>query len=536
MPPTGHCSEDGRRGRDSLGICPPRPSPLNMQQTPNLHASQTDRYRILVAASEAHPLIKTGGLADVAGSLPSALREIGHDARLILPAYPDSVRELREVRPLAELKVAHAGVAVQILAGRMPNSDLPVYLVDSPPHFQRAGNPYLDTSGNDWGDNPERFLLFSRIVARIAESIPALGWAPQVLHCNDWQTGPVAALLNDRANRPAVVFTIHNLAYQGLFPRSTFERLQLPESLWSVDGLEFHQQLSFIKGGLSYSDLVNTVSPTYAQEIKTPAFGCGLDGLVDGLGDRFGGILNGVDYGDWDPAGDELIAQPFDADSIELKRINKTALQRRFSLPADPDVFVFGYVGRLVEQKGVDLILDILPDLLTDAKVQLVMQCAGDRRLEQRLRECSATHPEQVAAFIGYDERGAHMIEAGSDAFLMPSRFEPCGLNQLYSLRYGTPPIVHRTGGLADTVVDTDEESLANGTATGFAFDEPTSDGLLSGVQRALDLYRQRPDAWRQIAVAGMQQDFSWQAAAHHYEDFYADALNRRRMTQASAA
>jgi starch synthase len=490
---------------------------------------QTHGYDVLVASSEAHPLIKTGGLADVASSLPAALRDLGHDARLVVPAYPRATKLVRELKTVCELRIPGASGPVRVLSGLLPERDLPVYLIDAPDYFCREGNPYTDVSGRDWGDNPERFLLFSRAVCALALGLPALNWRPRVLHCNDWQTGLAPAFLQEHDNRPATIFTIHNLAYQGLFDRATYDRLQLPPSLWSVSGLEFHQRMSFIKGGIVFADRVNTVSPNYADEVRTPRYGCGLDGLLRQLGSRFRGILNGIDYRTWNPATDPALPQPYDSDSIHLKVENKLELQRVFSLPRNEQAFVIGYVGRLVEQKGVDMIVSMLPRLLADGGIQLVLQGAGDRELHRMLSEIAASHPQQVSVHIGYDESRAHLIEAGSDAFLMPSRFEPCGLNQMYSLRYGTVPIVHNTGGLADTVIDASDENLANGTATGFLFNDPNPDGLWYAVCKALRIAREQPDQWRAMMLAGMRSDLSWEASARQYEAFYAEALDARR-------
>jgi starch synthase len=490
---------------------------------------------VLMASSEAHPLIKTGGLADVAASLPAALVELGHDARLIIPAYPRAVKQVRELKTLCEIRVQGSHEGVRILGGNLPDTWLPVYLVEAPDHFCREGSPYTDLSGRDWGDNAERFALFSRVVARIALGLPALGWRPQILHCNDWQTGLAPALLSDHADRPATVFTVHNLAYQGLFDRATFDRLGLAPGLWAVNGLEFHQRMSFIKGGLVFSDLVNTVSPTYAEEVRMPRFGCGLDGLLRQLGGRFRGILNGIDYYAWDPQIDPLIPQPYARESVHLKVENKLELQREFRLPRNERAPLFGYIGRLVEQKGVDMILDILPRLMDRQEVQVILQTAGDLRLERVLRDIAAANPERIAVHTAYDEPRAHRIEAGCDAFLMPSRFEPCGLNQMYSLRYGTLPVVHRTGGLADTVVHASPEALADGSATGFLFDEPTAESLWGAVQQALALYRDRPDLWRAMALTGMAQDFSWQHSAREYEGLYQEAMDRRQQDAPAA-
>jgi starch synthase len=487
-----------------------------------------DRLRILFASSEAYPLIKTGGLADVAASLPAALRELGQDARLIMPAYPSAARKIREPRLLCEIRIPGCRSNVRILLGSHPDHDLPIFLVEAPDHFSREGNPYQDLSGRDWGDNAERFLLFDRAVALIAQGLPAIGWRPDVLHCNDWQTGLAPALMKNGPDRAATVFTIHNVAYQGLFDRATFDRIGLPGSLWSLGGIEFHQRMSFLKGGIAFSDRVSTVSPTYAEEVRTQRMGCGLDGLLRQAGSRFSGILNGIDYNDWDPETDRSILQPFGRASFGLKAENKLDVQRMFGLTRNEGAFLLSYIGRLVEQKGVDLILSILPGLLQDSDIQFVLQGSGDRELERALAALAEEYPRQVGVFIGYDEARAHRIEAGADAFVMPSRFEPCGLNQLYSLRYGTPPIVHRTGGLADTVVHATRETLADGTATGFSFDESSTEALWLAVQQALALFRSDPDGWRRLATTGMAQDFSWEASGRSYLQLYLDACGER--------
>jgi starch synthase len=484
--------------------------------------------RILVASSEAHPLMKTGGLADVAASLPAALRRMGHDARLIIPAYPRAARRLREPGALCEIRLPDTRTTVRILEGMHPDRDVPVYLVDAPEHFHREGNPYTDLSGRDWGDNAERFLLFSRVVAMIAQGLPALGWYPEVLHGNDWQCGLAPVMMREGPDHPATIFTVHNLAYQGLFDRTTFDRIGLPPSLWTISGLEFHHRMSFIKGGIAFSDRINTVSPTYAREVRTPQYGCGLDGLLRQIGRRFSGIINGIDYADWDPATDHRIFQTYGSETFGLKLENKLEVQRRFGLARDEEAFLLGHVGRLVEQKGVDLILAILPDLLQDPTIQCAVQATGERDMEQALLGLAADYPGRVAINPDYDETGAHCIEAGCDAFLMPSRFEPCGLNQLYSLRYGTPPICRRTGGLADTVVPTTPETLADGTATGFLFDDASPEALREAIWQALGIFRYDRDAWRQISTRGMAQDFSWDASARSYLRLYLEAIAER--------
>ncbi len=481
--------------------------------------------KILFAASEAHPLIKTGGLADVAGSLPAALRNLGHDVRLVLPAYPQALERLGEVETLATFEVVNAPEPVRLLGGRIAKSGVPVYLVDSPPYFQRAGNPYTSPNGADWQDNADRFALFCRAVVQLATDRLGLGWKPDLVHANDWQTGLIAPLLSFEPQRPATLFTIHNIAYQGVFDHAAFNRLQLPTPLWSMNGLEFHHHFSFIKGGIAFSDIISTVSPTYAQEVQTPEYGYGLEGLLHHRADRFVGVLNGIDYEVWNPNTDPLIEHPFDLDHLAKRRQNTRALQEEFGLPPDEDTLLFGYVGRLVDQKGVDLILQIIPGLMERTRIQIVMLGTGDLWLEQHLDEMAERYPDRVGVYIGYDEGRAHRIEAGCDAFLMPSRFEPCGLNQLYSLRYGALPVVRRTGGLADTVVDTHPETLANGTATGFVFDDPNASSLWSAVDRAALLYRERPEEWGKVMKNGMRQDFSWNRSAEHYVELYRRAI-----------
>ena len=476
--------------------------------------------RILFASSEATPLIKTGGLADISGSLPAALKSMRQAVRLVLPAYPQAVANAGRLKKVASLRVG--GQEVQLFEGRIPDSQVVVWLVDSPPHFMRDGDPYTDESGRDWPDNAERFALFSRVVVEIAMGRAGLKWQPQVVHCNDWQTGLVPALLSLESPRPGTVFSIHNLAYQGIFPYKTFTGLKLPPALWSYTALEYYGKLSFIKGGLACADRLTTVSPTYAEEICTPALGYGLDALLRYRRDRLTGILNGVDYSVWDPSCDPLIDTPYSAAEPAGKQANKHALQQHFGLPKTK-LPLLGMVSRLVEQKGIDLLLEAIPRLL-DTPAQLVILGSGEKRFEQAVQALAARYPRQIGVSIGYNESLAHLIEAGADLFLMPSRFEPCGLNQLYSLRYGTLPVVHRTGGLADTVTHTDADSLKDGTATGFVFDHPDAVGLLWAIDEALSCYA-RPGCWQQVRNHAMQQDFSWDHNARQYLSVYRQAI-----------
>jgi starch synthase len=481
--------------------------------------------KILFASSEAHPLIKTGGLADVAGSLPRAIRNLRHDIRVIIPAYQSILKQSGKFTLMAHLSLEGVSEPVRILSGKLPGSTVTLYLVDSPGHFDRSGNPYTMKQGAVWPDNAERFTVFCRAIEAIALDTAGFDWQPDIVHCNDWQTGLVPPLLHRQEHRPATIFTIHNLAYQGLFDWKIFKKLKLPADFWSMDAMEFHNQFSFIKGGLVFADWVTTVSPTYALEIQTPEFGYGLEGLISHRDDNLTGIVNGVDYAVWNPGRDLHIPVQFNARSLTHKTENKRALQEHFSLPVDNNIPVFATISRLVEQKGIDLIIDIVPDLVKEG-AQLIVLGSGDRQLEKALQKAAAKYPQHIGTHLGYDEALAHHIEAGADIFLMPSRFEPCGLNQIYSQRYGTVPVVRHTGGLVDTVTDTTPATLDNKTATGFSFHETTATALRDAVVRALSCYRE-PDTWLQIMRTGMKQDFSWKRSAQLYIDLYETVLAR---------
>lgn len=475
--------------------------------------------KLLFVTSEASPLIKTGGLADVSGSLPITLKDLRWSVRLLIPAYPAAIKQAAPTKTIAQLQIPGVAGKVTLLEGKLPGSKLPVWLVDYGPAFSREGNPYVGPNGDDWPDNAERFALFSRCAVEIAMGRAGLRWVPDVVHCNDWQTGLVPALLSTESSHPATVFTIHNLAYQGLYSASTFHSLGLPPALWSHEGLEFHDQLSFIKGGLAFADQLTTVSPSYAQEIQTAQFGYGLEGLLSYRSHVLSGILNGINDSEWDPGNDSLITKKYSVKTFSDKAVNKKALQKIFNLPQKNNKLLLGMVGRLIEQKGIDLVLAIA-GRLSSLPVQLVILGTGDRQLEQALQKAAHRHADSISVNIGYDEALAHQIEAGADAFLMPSRFEPCGLNQMYSLRYGTPPIVHAVGGLKDTVVDSSEQTLKDGSATGFCFDEASPEELLNTIERAIILYGQQK-RWRQMALTGMQQCFNWRTSARQYTKLY---------------
>ncbi len=465
--------------------------------------------KILFASSEVHPLIKTGGLADVAGSLPRALAGLSQDVRVILPNY-QTIKKTEEVRFISSVRVNNQDA--NILETKLPGSDVIVWLVDCPALFDVPGNPYTDESGNPWDNIADRFTLFCRIIVEVAMNRAHLDWHADVVHCNDWQTGLVPALLSIEGNKPSTVFTIHNMAYQGMFPQSTFSALNLPVQLWHPNGLEFHEMLSFIKGGLSYANRITTVSPTYALEIQTPEFGYGLEGLLSHKHVILSGIINGMDLEQWNPETDTSISEPYNVSTLADKVINKTSLQARSSLPVNKSVPLFGLISRLVDQKGIDLIIDCLSEMV-DMPLQLVLLGSGDKSVERKLLDFARLYPKKISVTIGYDEALAHQIEAGADIFLMPSRFEPCGLNQMYSQRYGTIPIVRETGGLADTIEDALPKSMNNNTATGISFKEASSGALLEAIKRAMLLYADKK-SWKKIQIAAMEKDFYWKNSA----------------------
>ena len=457
------------------------------------------------------PLANTGGLGDVSAALPAALRELGADVRVMLPMYPSvRAKAVRKGRPVPIGSPGGFGQA-SLVPARSPNTDVPLLLVDCPPLFDRPGGPYGDESGSDWPDNAARFGLLSHAAAAVAGVGSPMAWSPNLVHANDWQTGLVAALLATRREaRPSTLFTIHNLTFLGLFPATVFKTLGLPSHAFYLHGVEFYGKVSLMKAGIHYADRITTVSPTYAREIQTPAFGAGLDGLLAERSADLTGILNGADYGRWDPASDPHIAVRYSPLSLGGKARCKEALQRELGLDVRADAFVLGSVSRLTSQKGLDLLLGGLAQVI-DGSTQIALLGSGESSLERGWTNAAKKHSGVIGVRIGYDEALAHRIEAGADAFVMPSRFEPCGLNQMYSLRYGTPPIVHRVGGLADTVED---------GVTGFVFDEPRIAALVSTVKRAKTTFA-RPEAWRPMQLRAMAKDFGWPHSAAAYLDVY---------------
>jgi starch synthase len=478
--------------------------------------------RVLFAASEAYPLIKTGGLADVAGSLPPALARQRVDVRLLLPAYGDVLSQLESMRFITEQNID--GEWVRILHTRLPGSRIQVWLVDHPMFSARLGNPYLARDGKPWSDNGERYLLFCQVAALIAQNEMGLDWQADLVHANDWQTGLIPAFLRAKGSEIPTLFTIHNLAYQGNFASALFGKSGLPAEFWSPEGVEFYDQLSFMKAALYYSQVITTVSPTYAREIQTPEFGSGFDGLLTHRQQDLHGVLNGIDRHEWNPASDKHLTANYRRDRLAGKMRDKAALQKEMKLKQVPDALLIGMVGRLVEQKGVDVVLEALPELLK-RNVQLAVLGSGETDSEAAFAQAAAEYRGRVAFHKGYNEGLAHRIEAGADVFLMPSRFEPCGLNQLYSLRYGTLPIVHGVGGLADTVVHASPANLAEGNATGIVMEKLDAPAITGAIDHALKLYTDIR-TWKRLVQTAMAQDYSWSRSAEQYLALYTRALN----------
>jgi starch synthase len=475
--------------------------------------------RILFAASEVFPLAKTGGLADVAHGLPRALGTLGREVKVAMPAYRGARERLPGAQAVARFQVR--GQAFTVWQGRLPGAGpgVDAWLLDCPGLYDRDGDPYRDGRGEPFGDNAWRFGIFCEAVALLAIG-GAGGWRPDAVHCNDWQSGLVPAWLRQQPRPPRSVFTIHNLAYQGNYGRDAFEALGLPPALWSIHGVEFHGQLSFMKAALVFADAITTVSPGYAREILTPEFGFGLEGVLAARRADLHGILNGVDTEHWDPATDPHLARRYGAADVAAgKAANKAALQAELGLAPRPDAPLVASVTRLAWQKGSDVLLGAAAGVL-DAGAQLVVLGAGDRAQEADLATLAAAAPSRLAVRLGHDEALAHRILAAADLFVMPSRFEPCGLTQMFSQRYGTLPVVRRVGGLADTVTDATPAALARGAATGVVFDHADSGALLEAVRRALALWR---DAGARAALqgAGMRRDFSWGPAAAAYAALY---------------
>ncbi len=481
---------------------------------------------ILFVASEVVPFAKTGGLADVAGALPKALQALGHDVRVILPRYRAVDPKKYALTPTAHRVRVTVGAEVlegTVLETRLPGTSIPVYAIDQPACFDREGL-YQD-QGKDFPDNLQRFSFFSQAVV---QAVQQLGWKPDIVHCHDWQTALVCAHLSFLRQTEAfwqgvrLLFTVHNLAYHGLFPADAFPLTGLPPQAFGLEGLEFYEKVNCLKAGLIYADLLTTVSPTYAKEIQTAEFGCGLDGVLSARRNELAGILNGIDPDEWGPKTDAHIASRYGVDELAGKSLCKLALQKQSQLP-QRHVLVIGMIQRLAEQKGIDIFVNAAEQLLK-LQLQIVILGTGDPIYHEKLSDLAKRFPDRLGLTLGFNNALAHQIEAGSDAFLMPSRFEPCGLNQMYSMRYGTVPIVRKIGGLTDTVVDVSPSTLQAGTANGFVFDEYSTAALTQAVKRAMAAFGDHT-LWAAVMRTGMQQDFSWGRSAREYVRLYARAL-----------
>ncbi len=471
---------------------------------------------VLAVASEIYPLVKTGGLADVTGALPAALAAEGVNTVTLIPGYP------AVLAALAGAETVHSypdlfGAAARIRRGRAAGLDL--LAIDAPHLYARAGNPYVGPDGRDWPDNASRFAALGRVAADLGAGAVA-GFAPDIVHAHDWTAGLAPAYLHYRGRpRPGTVMTVHNMAFQGWFPASLLPALGLPPAAFAIDGVEYFGGIGFLKAGLALADRITTVSPTYAAEIRTPEGGMGLDGLLRARAEVLHGILNGIDETVWNPAADPLIPATFTAARLGRRALNKAALQARFGLAVEPATLLFGVISRLTWQKGLDLLLDVVPTLLRTG-AQLALLGTGEPALEAGFAAAAPAHPGRIGTVIGYDEALAHLIQAGADAFLMPSRFEPCGLAQMCALRYGAPPVVGRVGGLADTVIDANEAALASGAGNAVQFAPVTGEMLTAALLRTAGLWRE-PAVWRRLQRNGMRADVSWRRPAAHYAALY---------------
>jgi starch synthase len=475
--------------------------------------------RILLASSEVHPYSKTGGLADMVGSLAKTLARDGHRVGIVTPLYAGIRERFPELKqldlplefPLGPHRVCGETWSLEPIQG------LTVYFVDQPAFYHRAD--LYQEDGVDYPDNAERFIFFSKAAVHLALH---LDWQPEVLHLHDWPASPAAVLIHHQRKlagqgiAPGVCLTIHNLAYQGLFPAARYALTNLPQDYFTPAGVEFYGQMSCLKAGIVYADVITTVSPRYAREITTQEMGCGLDGLLRQRNSSLVGILNGVDYEEWNTINDPYVKHPYSATDLSGKVANKLELQKEFGLPVDASLPLFGNIGRLAEQKGVEIMLGALEEMLK-TKMQFVAVGSGAPAFRRAYHDLARRYPAQVGMRIGFDEGLSHRIEAGCDFFLMPSRFEPCGLNQMYGLRYGTIPIVRITGGLDDTVIDVREDAE---NANGIKFSEYSATALAKGIRKALALFED-PVALHQFRLNAMAVDFSWDRTVAQYLQAY---------------
>jgi starch synthase len=476
--------------------------------------------KILSVTSEIYPLVKTGGLADVAGSLPLALQQYGVETKTLLPGYPVVMESVARGPRLADLDVLGQGVG--LISAR--HEDLELLILDCPALFYRQGGPYIDENGVDHADNWKRFATLSKVAAQIAGGLLP-GWQPDVVHTHDWQSALTSAYLRASGIDVPSLLTIHNLAFQGQFAAEIFPFLDLPASFFSTECMEYYGDVCFLKAGISMADMLTTVSPTYAREILTEDLGMGLGGLLSRCRRKLRGIVNGIDTDVWNPAADPYIPATYNDWTLDKRRINRAAMVEQFGLEDDGGP-IFSVVSRLTWQKGIDLLTPVIPGLV-DLGGMLTVHGQGDRQNEDLLLEAASRYPGRVSVKIGFEEELAHLIHAGSDGVIQPSRFEPCGLTQLYALRYGAIPIVARTGGLAETIIDANDAGMGAGVATGFQFQAGSIEDLYHAIERAVHIY-ERHAVWQNLQIQGMKTDFSWGRSAQQYAALYSDLSQRR--------
>lgn len=471
--------------------------------------------KVLHVASEAYPLIKTGGLADVAYALPRAQKALKLDVRLLVPGYPSVMKGVTGLRVICDIGTAFGVSGIRLLKGKLTQAKLDVYVIDSPSFFNREGNPYLGPDGKEWNDNHRRFALLGWTAAMIAGGDLDRKWRPDIVHAHDWHAGLAPAYMAENpACKAKSVFTIHNLAFRGLFPFGESADLGFSVRNGLPHQFEFFSQISFLKAGVRFANKVTTVSPTYAKEVLSKEMGFGMEGVLSERGQDFIGILNGLDYDVWNPATDKQIAKMYSSATLSGKVACKKALQQEFGLEVNTDSPLFGVVSRLADQKGLDLVLSSIPQIL-EMGAQLIVLGSGDKNLENGFKAAATSNPGKIAAFIGYDEKLSHRLIAGVDALLVPSRFEPCGLTQMMALRYGTLPIVRRTGGLADTVT----QVVAN-IGNGFVFDAPRTDALCASLRGAASLFADKKQ-WAAAVKRAIGCGFSWSESAKQYVALY---------------
>jgi starch synthase len=483
--------------------------------------------KLLSVASEIYPLVKTGGLADVTGALPLALAAENVTVQSLVPGYPAVLAKIGAAEVVQSFAGLQGGTA-RLLAAQI--GGLGLLVLDAPHLFNRPGDPYVAPDRRDWPDNAFRFAALAEVAMRIGQGLLP-GFLPDIVHAHDWQAALGVALLHYAGGRrPGTVVTVHNLAFQGLFPAHLLSAIGLPEAAFTIDGAEYHGQISYLKAGLQFADRITTVSPTYASEILTQAAGMGFDGILRARQSILSGILNGIDDNVWNPADDTRIAATYTASTIAARAANKAALQRRLGLDGRDSALLFGVVSRLSSQKGLDLLLSALPALLAQG-AQLALLGSGDQALEDGFITAQSAHPGAIGCVIGYDETLAHLIQAGTDALLVPSRFEPCGLTQLCALRYGAVPVVARVGGLSDSVIDANEMALASDAATGVQFAPVDAVNLEGAIRRTASLFADQGQ-WMRIQCNGMATDVSWRKPAGAYANLYRDIVARGRPSQ----